>query len=318
MSLKYKISCIFLLITMSVMMISCEKQEKEDLKQIALAALSKQMDIESYQFQGSLNIKLGAIPMTRDAHPLTTALWALIKESQWEWSGIIDHNPLSLEAEYRMLPSGVTQPVIAPLLLKDNKLYFQLPIINVDDEYYMANLSNPTSQDNPLPELSTIIASALFETLDSNTMSKKTIPVEDPDPTIDQASHTVITLEVSEAHEETATEAFRTAISEYMNQFILSGQLSVDQAGSIIPWEQMNISVDSPLKIDMTIDTTGYIRQIDIDMRIVTSTEGSTASDHHVVLTQSFDHINEPISFTKDIPTNIRAFDDVLQFIKKQ
>ena len=79
--------------------------------------------------------------LMKSANPLTNGLLSLIRESTITWKGISNVDPLQFQTDLRITPKGSTSPIDIPILIKDSKLYFNMPALNkTADEYYAIDL----------------------------------------------------------------------------------------------------------------------------------------------------------------------------------
>lgn len=282
--------------------------EKENLKQKMQDALQKQAGIQSYHFSGNIEISLGTASFPAE-NVLTSALYALIKESTLKWNGKTSLETARLEADFSLFPKGVTSPINLPLLLKDNKLMFQLPIINFDDEYYEADLSQTNSAAfNEATQLTYVVLASLINEMEQKAFVNK----KETTGTYAQT----ISLQISDNNKVAASHALQSGLSQYVENLVEAGVITKQQAATLLPLQQLNLTIASSSVVEFSLDETGYIRQISMNLSV--STTGKDGQDmHRINLTQNFDHINESLQFTKEIPTNLRSFNDVLQFLKK-
>ncbi len=64
----------------------------------------------------------------------------------------------------------------------------------------------------------------------------------------------------------------------------------------------------------VAIDDNGFIRDQTIDVGFTITMDGK-AQDNHILLHQTYDAINQASPLTKEIPKNVKSFDEILKFI---
>ncbi|MEF3310373.1 hypothetical protein PV433_15905 [Paenibacillus sp. GYB004] len=121
-------------------------KEKEAVQQ----AIRKQSEIQQFRFSGSGSFgwDTPGAASSSASNPLTAALAGAVNGAQLEWSGIASYSPVRLETNVQMTTRSGNSFQI-PFLIKDNKMYAQIPLLNKKDEYYSFDLTKPAGNSSP-------------------------------------------------------------------------------------------------------------------------------------------------------------------------
>ncbi|MCI3919732.1 hypothetical protein MO973_05740 [Paenibacillus sp. TRM 82003] len=131
--------------------------EGDALKTRVAEALERTEAANAHRFDGSLAFRMDGADESAGA-----SLLPLIGEG-FAWSGALSREPLRLEADVRFPlhgeaggdASGQSAQVSMPLLIQDNKLYANVPMLNQPEEYLVIDLeSDGASGPIPVTELS--------------------------------------------------------------------------------------------------------------------------------------------------------------------
>ncbi|UUZ96106.1 hypothetical protein LJK87_18150 [Paenibacillus sp. P25] len=149
--------------------------DHQRLKKEVVQAAQKQEEIRSYHFTGTMDLKLDPA-LFQGVPPLTAGILSLLKESRIEYAGAASlTDAVQMEADIKITPKGASAPTIVPILIKDNKLYMQLPAVNKPDEYMAFPLDStvpgsPAAADRlkNTGRLTSALSAKLFEGLDPN------------------------------------------------------------------------------------------------------------------------------------------------------
>lgn len=286
-----------------------------ELKRQVQQALIRQADMRDYRLTGSADLQLGYTPSAKDSNPLTAGLFTLLKESRLEWKGVASRDPAQLEIDFSLTPKGSSGTIAMPFLMKDNKLYFRLPMTNLDDEYFVEDLARlggkagaASSADiwNSAPHVSAALAEAMFNGIDAKWFKRQKAQ--------EGSASETITVDINSKNEQEATKALQTGIAQLMDSFRTGGFISAEQANQ---WKQDGgkVSVHGSGRLAATIDEQGFIRELQMTLPLsITDTDGHT-SQNQIGIDLKFDDINEHPKFEKDVPKQVRSFDEVLKLL---
>jgi hypothetical protein len=264
---------------------------KEALEQ----SLNKQKEMKSYTFDGSTTLALSD-GLMKSSNPLTNGLLSLVRESTIDWKGISNVEPLQFQTDLKITPKGSTSPFEIPILIKDSKLYFNMPALNkTADEYYAIDLQK-MSQNSTSPlnldtlkntsQLSTTLGNLIFSGID---------------PKWYKEAKELNTL-------------MQTKLPEFIGQLQNNGFLTADKAEQFKKNQANLLQLKAPGKMVVAIDDTGFIRDQTIDVGFTITLDGK-AQDNHILIHQTYDAINQASPLTKEVPKNVKSFDEILKLI---
>jgi hypothetical protein len=106
----------------------------DEFKAELLSALEKQKEVRNFRFQGSSGIN---IPVTAPAGGAKGVLASLVNGTM-TWNGVLDFEQNRMELDLGIASSGTGVPLLIPLVLAENRIYFKIPagIENNPDFYY--------------------------------------------------------------------------------------------------------------------------------------------------------------------------------------
>ncbi|MBD0379156.1 hypothetical protein [Paenibacillus sedimenti] len=290
------------------------------IKETALLALDKQKEMKSYTFEGSTTLSISDALM-KSANPLTNGLLSLVRESTIEWKGISNVDPLQYQADLKITPKGSSSPIEIPVLIKDSKMYFNMPALNkTTEEYYAIDLQQ-MSQNSKSPltldslkntsHLTTSVAGLIFSGTDAKWYKQEKNPVKLADGTTASS----INLEVTSKNEKELNAILQTKMPELISLLQNNGLLTADKAEQLKKSPASAVQIHAPSKLILAIDGQGFIRDESLDINFsITTAEGKTAANH-ISLHQTYDAINQATALTKEVPKNIKNFDEILKLI---
>ncbi|WP_377474393.1 hypothetical protein [Paenibacillus chartarius] len=290
------------------------------IKQTAQQAIAKHAEMKSYQFAGSLDLKLGMSLPAPDGNPITGAVLSSLKESVIEWSGVQSSDPVQLETDLKITPKGSATPFAFPVLLKDNKMYVSLPTINKPDEYYAIDLAklgdpgktplNPDSLKNT-SKVTAALWSKFTDAIDARWFEQAKDPVMLPDGKPAKA----ITVTVTEKNAAAINSVISAKLPEIGEALTTGGLLSPEQAAK---WKEAKTSLElKPLSnLTLLIDEQGFVRDEKLELVYSLKNADGTVSDNRTTLHESFEQINQPPQFKKDVPAKTKPFEDVLKLLQ--
>lgn len=288
---------------------------KEALEQ----SLNKQKEMKSYTFDGSTTLAISD-GLMKSSNPLTNGLLSLVRESTIDWKGISNVEPLQLQTDLKITPKGSTSPLEIPILIKDSKLYFNMPALNkTADEYYAIDLQK-MSQNSTSPltvdslkntsQLSTTLGNLFFSGIDPKWYKEAKEPVK----LKDGSSAKSISVELTSKNEKELNTLLQTKLPEFIGYLQNNGFLTADKAEQLKKNQANLLQLKAPGKMVVAIDDTGFIRDQTIDVGFTITIDGK-AQDNHILLHQTYDAINQASPLTKEIPKNVKSFDEILKLI---
>ncbi|MEC0229751.1 hypothetical protein [Paenibacillus alba] len=288
---------------------------KEALEQ----SLSKQKEMTSYTFEGGTTLSISD-GLMKSSNPLTNGLLSLFKESTIDWKGISNLEPLQFQTDLKITPKGSTSPFEIPILIKDSKLYFNMPALNkTADEFYAIDMQqmsqtgkSPLSLDTlkNTSQLSTTLGNLIFSGIDAKWYKEAKEPVK----LKDGSSAKSISVELTSKNEKEVNTALQAKLPEFIGTLQNNGLLTAAQADEFKKTQLNGIQLKAPSKLVVAIDDKGFIRDQTVDITFSLTTDGK-AQDNHIVLHQTYDAINQASPLTREVPKNVKNFNEILKLI---
>jgi len=285
------------------------KQLKLDL----LQAVSKQEDIKTYRFNGSVELKTGA-SLTGNTSPLATALFSMLKDSKIEYNGTGAPDQARMESDFKVPPPGGSE-IDIPVLIKDNKLFFHIPALNKADEYMALTVQPaPSASANPSEPLKNTgrLSAALNRQLWSGIDPKWLHTAKEAVTLDDGTTAKPITMEINPKNEQAFLQFWEQSLPGIMELLQTNGLVS---GASLDKWQSALklIKFQTPSSVRILVDQEGFIREQKWDIAF---TAGNNDRLNKLVWTHSLTDINKNPEFTKDIPAKQKSLDDLLKLIK--
>ncbi|UKS30295.1 hypothetical protein LOZ80_15690 [Paenibacillus sp. HWE-109] len=300
-----------------VSLTACTDNNK--VKEALDQAISKQKEMTSYTFDGGTTLSISD-GLLKSSNPLTNGLLSLIKESTIDWKGISNVEPLQFQTDLKITPKGSTSPFEIPILIKDSKLYFNMPALNkTPDEFYaidMQQLSqtgkSPLSLDSlkNTSQLSTSLSNLVFSGMDAKWFKE----AKEPTKLKDGSSAKSISVELTSKNEKEVNTALQAKLPEFIGTLQTNGFLTTEQADQFKKTQLNGLQLKAPGKLVVAIDDKGFIRDQTIDINFTVTADGK-AQDNHILLHQSYEAINQASPLTKEVPKNVKSFNDILKLI---
>ncbi|MDR6880142.1 hypothetical protein [Bacillus sp. 3255] len=282
-------------------------------------SLNKQKEMKSYTFEGSTTLAIGDA-LFKGSNPLTNGLLSFVKESTIEWKGIAGLNPIQYQTDMKITPKGSSSPIEIPILIKDSKMYFNMPALNkTPDEYYAVDLQQ-LSQNSKSPltpdtlantsQLSSALATLVFNGIDAKWYNEAKEPVKLKDGSTAKS----ISVEVTSKNEKDINTLFQSKLPEFISNLQNNGFLTSDKAELLKKSQPGTAQIKAPSKMAVAVDEAGFIRDQTLDLVFQLTVDGKV-QDNHIVLHQTYDAINQSTPLTKEVPKNVKSFDEILKLI---
>lgn len=315
--LKRSFATAILFILLSSLLLACTNNK--EIQSIATQAIAKQSEIKSYSFVG--NAKLGLSDgLIKSTNPLTLGFINMLKEATLEWQGVVQNDPTSLEINLKVTPKGANTPIEVPVLIKDNKMYFYIPVFSKTDEYFMLDMAtlgkstngtnSPLGLQQATSSLSTIM-STFVNNADSKWFSKDKEPVQFPDGTSGQR----ISVEITSSNEKAATILLQNKLGEMIDSLTTSGIISSETSDKWKQNDPKQYTIIAPSKLQLVIDGEGYIRDQSFDLKFAITDSTGTTNTHAISIHQSISNINQTPAFQMKVPQKVKSLDEIMKFI---
>lgn len=299
-----------------------------ELKQEVIQAFDKQKDMSSYRFSGQAVLQTDNELKHPDQQPLTADLYELLKQSTLSWEGVASRHPVRLEMTWKITPQGRNSSIEIPFIVKDEKAFFHIPSINLENEYFEMDLhkSPQGSQLALTPEMlnqAAGIPSAILKSL-TETINPKWFSEKKENQTNVQTAFKSISIEIKPENFGDFTKDVTSTLPDVTAELQKIG-LPADH--SVIDFQMQKLrerlasSTDSmrlrqPLTFSVAIDGQGFVRSETMDLDLaIKQTDGS---EKYVQLHRQtqYDQINENPSFSMEIPQKTRSIEDVLRLVQ--
>ncbi|WP_254634638.1 hypothetical protein [Paenibacillus sp. GbtcB18] len=116
--------------------------EREAARAAVKGALHKQAEMNAFAFAGGADLHLDGLP-AGDSSTVPGQLFSFLKDSKLEWKGAASLNPVRWESDLKAASRSGSAELTVPLLFQDNKLFFHMPLLNPDNEYFVTRLGLP-------------------------------------------------------------------------------------------------------------------------------------------------------------------------------
>jgi hypothetical protein len=306
---------------LGVLLTGCK--EATHYKLDAQASITKQAEMKNYVFSGKADIDLGnLIPQTKDGNVITANLLGILQNSSIEFNGVASTEPVQLEVDLKATPAAIGTALDLPIILKDNKLYMNIPLLSQKDEYFAIDLTklgtstDPKSALSPdslknVSQISSNISKLIMDDMQEEWFKKSKNELTLPD----GSKATTLAIEADDKNKAVLSTTFQSKLPQIISTLQSNGILSKGQADKLNQTNFQSVQIEIPSSISLTIDGDGFIREQQIKLTFSIKDATGTTATHHLNLTQTYDQINKNPAFTKEIPTNIKPFEDIIKLL---
>ncbi|CAG7620462.1 hypothetical protein ACFQI7_05785 [Paenibacillus allorhizosphaerae] len=292
-----------------VLLLAAGCTDHKQLKQDLLQAAQKQEHIQTYRFSGHADMKLDA-SLFAGMPPLTAAVLSMFKESSIDYSGSVSLlEPLRMESIFKVTPKGSGTPMEIPILLKDNKMYVRLPIVNKLDEYMQVPLGEHADRLKQTGHLGSAIVTKMLEGINPDWLEP--VPQEQTAAAKGTDSKT-ITLKMTGKNEQAATAYFNGIIPSLLDELLMSGLSTDAQHGQ---WKKTTerLKPTVPSFITVTIDPDGFIREQSGILHL--QWDGAASSE--INWKHTISDINGTPVFAMEVPKQVKPISEFLRMLDR-
>lgn len=299
---------------------------KEELhyKLDAQTSIAKQIEMKNYAFAGNADIDLGnLIPPAKDGNAITANLLGILQNSSIEFKGVANTAPVQLEVDLKAKPVALAGASFdLPIILKDNKLYMNIPLLSQKDEFFAIDLTKLGSTENfknaltpdslkNISQISSTISKLIMDDMQEEWFKK----TKDELVLQDGSKASTLTINVDEKNKAAISTVFQAKLPVIISTLQTSGIITAEQAAKINQNNYSSVQIEMPSSIALTIDQSGFIRDQSIKLAFSIKDAAGAAATHHLNLKQTYDQINKNPAFTKEIPSKIKPFEDILKLL---
>ncbi|WP_426447743.1 hypothetical protein ACP26L_26095 [Paenibacillus sp. S-38] len=278
--------------------------DHELLKQELQQAAAKQEQIKTYRFSGQAELALDA-SLFEGMPPMTAALLSLFKESRIEYKGAASlEAPLRMEADITVKPKGA-DAIELPLLLQDNKLYIHIPALNPSGQYLQFPLQESEKLKNT-GRLSALLTKRLLDGVKPEWIEE----AEEAAPAEGTAAVKRRIISITNQNEKEVEAYAASVLPALLEEVVKNGLGSPAQAQE---WKTSaeHLHFQSPGSLTLGIGKDGYLEQQ--EGKLFLSTDSHPDRQHGITWSYSTSDINQPVNFTREIPTQVIQPEDLLK-----
>jgi hypothetical protein len=320
-TLMNKTKIILSVLLLGVLLTGCK--EETHYKQDAQASITKQTEMKNYVFNGKADIDLGnIISQTKDGNVITANLLVILQNSIIEFKGVANTEPVQLEVDLKATPVIIGTALDLPIILKDNKLYMNIPLLSQKDEYFAIDLTklgtatDPKSALSPdslknISQISSSISKLIIDGMQEEWFKRSKNELKLPD----GSKATTLAIEADDKNKAALSTSLRSMLPKIINILQTNGILSKGQADKLNQTNFQTVQIEIPSSISFIIDGDGFIREQQVKLTFSIKDETGTTATHHLNLTQAYDQINKNPAFNKDIPSKLKPFEDILKLL---
>lgn len=295
--------------------------EDNKTKELMTQALVKQQEMKAYSFTGTADLNLAAPAAAQGQNPITGSIIGMLTKGQLQWSGVSSLEPVRLEAAIKSTPAGSGSSLELPVILKDNKLYLHIPVLNKQDEFYsidMKELGQLSGQSNP-------VAADSLKSINKTAADSLQLLIADIDPkwfskpesvTLkkDGSKATLYRLNITEKNSKELADSIRSKLPQIQELvrnagLVTPGQTAAPDATSA------SFELKAPGKVEAVVDETGFIREQTLQLTYQATGADGAAHTNSIAITQAYDDINQAPKFTQEEPKNVRSLSEILKLL---
>ncbi|MFE4569010.1 hypothetical protein [Paenibacillus chitinolyticus] len=300
--------------------------EREAAKAAVKSALQKQTEMNAFAFAGQADLHLDGLP-AGDSSTVPGQLFSFLKDSKLEWKGAASLNPVRWESDLKAASRSGSAELTVPLLFQDNKLFFHMPLLNPDNEYFVTRLGlppdSPASAADKTGTVPKAAASPPLEHLSRLSSDLSKLLQEGADEAWFESDGEVKLTDGSAARSYTASVtrmnagAWNKKVQEKLPRLLealkSNGLISEAQAAEF-GRSASSFKLSAPGKWTVIVDEEGFLRKLDMEFKF-TGPGGnkSSASAQTFSFQQSFDAVNQTPEFRKPLPRQTKSIDEVLK-----
>ena len=299
-------------------------KEETHYKLDAQTSITKQIEMKNYVFTGNADIDLGnLIPPAEDGNAITANLLGILQNSSIQFKGVANTNPVQLEVDLKATPvvlAGASFDL--PIILKDNKLYMNIPLLSQKDEFFAIDLTKLGSTENSkstltpdslknISQISSTISKLIMDDMQEEWFKKS----KDGLVLVDGSKASTLTIDADEKNKAILSTIFQAKLPKIISTLQTSGIITAEQTAKLNQNNYQSVQIEMPSSIALTMDESGFIREQAIKLTFSIKDAAGKTATHHLNLKQTYDQINKNPAFTKEIPTKIKPFEDILKLL---
>ncbi|MFS0839585.1 hypothetical protein [Paenibacillus sp. 1P03SA] len=300
--------------------------DREAAKAAVKGALHKQAEMNAFAFEGAADLHLDGLA-AGDSSTLSGQFFSFLQDSRLEWKGAASLNPIRWESDLKAASRSGSAELTVPLLFQDNKLFFHMPLLNPENEYFVTSLGlppeSPASAGDKRGADSKPSASPVPERLSRLSSDLSKLLEEGADEAWFERDGEVKLADGSDAWSYTASVtrmsagAWNKKLQEKLPRLLevleSNGLITETQAAQFRR-SASSFKLSAPGKWTVVVDKEGFLRKLEMDFKF-TGPGGnkSSASAQTFSFRQTFDAVNRVPEFRKPLPRQTKSVDEVLK-----
>jgi hypothetical protein len=290
----------------------CESEGKK-LQQELAAILSQEQQLSNYRFSGSAQLSLPAGAW--GGGPFARELLSLAQDIAMEWRGTAYTEPQQVEAAITLKTASSAASTAIPVLIKDNKLYFHIPQLNEQDEYFSWDLPEPgLAAAYDAHALSAAVGRHLVAHLQPRWFKEGGTNPDHPFPRS-------VAIEIPQKDAQELLSSVKSALPEMIAELqeqhsywvkpleTLQRQLNSSEWAE----SEKRLKLSEPAVLAFTFDEAGTIirRQFKMDFRL--PNENGESEAYRIHFDHRLEQINEDPPLTESVPEKVLSLEKVLE-----
>lgn len=295
---------LILLLSAAIVFAGCTPKY-EKLKQELLSAIENNQDIQSYRFHGK-----AVLHLTPLLHETDDALSAVLNGT-WSWDGVADLSASKVETQLRLAPADADLSVQIPFLIEQSHLYFQLPFLNLPDEYWSLDMSEQTPYVGPgaLGTAAYQALSALVEAVEGKRF----------DDTSEKGStYKKVTIPLTQQNVPLILRDIKNAVPDILSPLLQAGIVTTAQSEQMKAWSEdpmtaerlQHIQFEEDGEFTFIVDRQGFIVGFILNLHYKPD---ETSPAVRIEVEYHLEDVNKTPEFTMETPAKTKPFDELLK-----
>ncbi|CAM3433383.1 hypothetical protein [Marinicrinis lubricantis] len=311
-----KKTTIVVLLFSFVSLISACSGKGNQYKEELILALENDTVPQQYRFEGALdyNLNLTGIQQQLSGTDQKLPLLQSFEKSRIEFAGKTDLEQTKLEADIQFESGDFALSI--PFLIQDERMYFHIPMVNVQDEY-MAVPLDASARDRSVDATSVI--KNLLKEIVQEINGKWFEADENTGNSAEEHTKTTISIEISKKSWLSIMLDLKGALPDLLAILTDEQWISEEQADTLeqlLTSDEMidfvkNIKLTKPGQLAFTIDEEHQIYGIQLQLYLNVDGEEQYIDFHY-----DLSDFNQPPAFDKQVPEQIIRYEDLLKFIQ--
>lgn len=284
---------------------------KDDSQERLLEAISRQADITTNTFRGSISLDLDQLPAAVQDQPYTSTILNWLRQGEIAWNGSRDSTQSRGEVDLRFTSSDGTSEFTIPVIHAGDTIYVHVPMINADDEYFAIPA---LSLSDKLHAAALTASSELFAAMDASWFSSE------------EAAEGGSRIRLTITREEWPN--FLKTVDETLPKILAawqeSGIISSRQADWLSDsWSELTAQDQAQLQlaegkdavINFALDQDGFISSVEAEINLTREDSAGAVRSYGFHIHHIWDNIGGAPPLMRDIPDTTVSIEELLKLI---